>query len=57
MLLASFANEMQHFAECVRDHTPPIANVDEGLEILRILDAVYRSAADRREIMLTPSTV
>jgi predicted dehydrogenase len=57
MLLASFANEMRHFAECVRDDTPPIANVDQGLEILRILDAVYRSAADGREIMLTPSTV
>ncbi len=57
MLLASFENEMRHFTECVRDNTQPIATVDQGLEILRILDAVYRSAADGHEIVLQPSTV
>jgi len=53
MLLTSFANETRHFAECVRDDTEPLATVDQGLEILRILDAVYRSAAEGREISLT----
>lgn len=57
MMLASFENEMRHFAECVRDNTQPIATVDQGLEILRILDAVYRSAAEGREITLTPGNV
>jgi len=52
-LLASFANETRHFAECVRDVTPPIATVDQGLEILRILDAIYRSAAEGREITIS----
>ncbi len=57
MLLASFENEMRHFAECVRNGAQPIATVEQGLEIARILDAVYRSAAEGREIILTPSAV
>lgn len=56
-LIASFANETRHFAECVRDNAQPIATVDQGLEILRILDAIYRSAAEGREITLAPSAV
>ena len=54
MLLASFEHEMRHFAACVRDGAQPIATVDQGLEIARILDAVYRSATAGREIALTP---
>jgi predicted dehydrogenase len=57
MLYASFENEMRHFAECVRDNTQPIATIDQGLEITRILDAIYRSAADGHEIALSPSMV
>jgi predicted dehydrogenase len=57
MLYASFENEMRHFAECVRDNVQPIATVDQGLEITRILDAIYRSAAVGHEIMLQPSVV
>ncbi len=57
LLLTSFANETAHFVECVRENREPIATVDQGLEILRILDAVYRSAAEGREIVLTPSAV
>ena len=57
MLLASFANEMRHIAECVRDNVQPIATVDQGLEILRILDAIYRSSAEGREVTLQPSAV
>ena len=57
MLLASFENEMRHFAECVRDNVQPIATVDHGLEILRILDAIYCSGAAGREITLQPSIV
>ena len=52
MLFASFENEMRHFAECVRDRAEPIATAAQGLEILRILDAVYRSAEEGREIVL-----
>lgn len=57
MLHASFANETRHFAECVRDRTEPTATAEQGLEILRILDAVYRSAEEGREIVLTPHAV
>lgn len=57
MLYMSFANEMRHFAACVRDNAQPIATVDQGLEITRILDTVYRSAAAGREIILQPSAV
>jgi predicted dehydrogenase len=51
---ASFTNEMRHFIDCIRERREPSAPVGQGLDVLRILDALYRSAAAGREIVIAP---
>jgi len=41
-----------HFAECVRDGTEPIATGEQGLTVMRLLDAVYASAAKGAPVRL-----
>ena len=36
--------EIKHFIECIAQNKPPISTAEQGLHILQILDAVYRSA-------------
>ena len=48
----SFAAETAEFVAAIQEHRPPSATVAQGLEILRILDAIYRSAAAGAEMRL-----
>src|SRR5262245_11053646 len=48
-----FAAEMDDFAICVRDGKPTRVPGEEGLRDVRIIDALYRSAATGRDIKLT----
>ena len=50
--MASFANEIRHFVDCVRHGREPSAPVGQGLDVLRILDALYRSAETGREVVI-----
>jgi predicted dehydrogenase len=56
-LLASFENEIRHFVDCVREGREPSATVGQGLDVLRILDALYRSASEGREIEIVARQV
>jgi predicted dehydrogenase len=47
-----FAAEMDDFAICVRDGLPTRVPGEEGLRDVRIIDALYRSAATGRDIKL-----
>ncbi len=48
-----FAAEMDDFATCVRDGKPTRVPGEEGLRDVRIIDALYRSAATGRDVKLT----
>ena len=48
-----FAAEMDDFAACVRDGKPTRVPGEEGLRDVRIIDALYRSAATGRDVKLT----
>src|SRR5262252_4078 len=48
-----FAAEMDDFAICVRDGLPTRVPGEEGLRDVRIIDALYRSAATGRDVKLT----
>ena len=48
-----FAAEMDDFAICVRDGKPTRVPGEEGLRDVRIIDALYRSAATGRDVKLT----
>ncbi|WP_376094638.1 Gfo/Idh/MocA family oxidoreductase [Roseomonas sp. CCTCC AB2023176] len=45
-----FAQELDHFAVCVRDGTPPKTPGEEGLRDQRIMAALYQAAAEARPI-------
>lgn len=40
------------FIRCVRQDAPPTAPAEEGLVVMQLIDAIYRSAAERREVVL-----
>lgn len=44
--------EIRHFVDCLVNGTEPISTGEHGLEVTRILDAIYRSAGTGREIVL-----
>lgn len=41
---AIYDRQMEHFLDCVRRRKKPTPGVDEGLTIMKIVDAAYRSA-------------
>ena len=44
--------EVRHFIECIEQSKPPLATAEQGLHILQILDAIYRSAETGREVVI-----
>lgn len=47
------AEEMAHFVDCVKNGTACITPAEDGLEIMKILDAIYLSAKTGHEVILT----
>lgn len=48
-----FAAQLDHLAECVAAGTAPIVPGEEGLADLKVIEAIYRSAAERRHLTLS----
>jgi predicted dehydrogenase len=49
----SYEIEIRHFLECVRTGQPSDAPGEDALNLLRILEAIYRSALESREVKLS----
>jgi predicted dehydrogenase len=49
---SSHREAIRQFAEALRDDRPSPVPVEETLEVIRILEALYRSGAERREVRL-----
>jgi predicted dehydrogenase len=47
-----FAEEINHFISCIMDRTPCISPAQDGIEIMAILDAIYKSAETGHEVIL-----
>jgi len=47
-----FANEINHFVDCILNGTPCLAPAQDGVDIMRILDSVYKSAELGHEVVL-----
>ena len=47
-----FVAEMAHFVDCILNGTPCIAPAEDGVTIMKILDAIYESARTGREVLL-----
>jgi len=48
----SFENAQQHFLNCIIEDRQPGPGADDGVETMRILDAIYESARIGREVEL-----
>ena len=46
----SLVAEISHFADCVLNGTPCISPAEDGLEVMKILDAIYESARTGHEV-------
>ena len=47
-----FQNEINHFVSCIKHHTPCLAPAQDGVEMMQILDAIYKSASTEHEVIL-----
>ena len=47
-----FAAQLDHLPECIANGTAPIVAGEEGLADLRVIEAIYRSAAEHRSVSL-----
>ncbi len=48
----AFHSEMAHFVDCVLNGTPCRATADDGIWVMKILDAVYESAKTGHEVII-----
>lgn len=48
----SYENELKHFVASIRGDSPVISSIDESLKVMKLLEAVYKSAELRKEILL-----
>jgi predicted dehydrogenase len=47
-----FESEISHFIDCILNGTKCISTSDDGLELMKIIDAVYLSAETGKEVLL-----
>jgi predicted dehydrogenase len=47
-----FNNEINHFVNCIKNGEKCITPVEDGLEIMKILDAVYESSKTGQMILI-----
>jgi predicted dehydrogenase len=51
-LVAPFQTQASHFAAAIRGTAPPLAPAEDGVQLMQMVDALYASASERREIGL-----
>ncbi|MCB0833091.1 MAG: Gfo/Idh/MocA family oxidoreductase [Bacteroidetes bacterium] len=48
----SYEYELTHFVECVKHDRPVLSSGEEAMEIMRISEAIYESAKQKKEVVL-----
>jgi predicted dehydrogenase len=48
----NFDEEIKHFIDCVQNGTECINTAEDGVEIMKILDAIYESAKSKHEVII-----
>lgn len=48
----SYEREIEHFLRCIAQGEKPEASAEEGVALMRVIDAIYQSAEARREVRL-----
>ena len=47
-----FFNELSHFVDCITNGTPCTATAEDGIWVMKILDAIYESGRTGREVLI-----
>jgi len=47
-----FEREIRHFIDCIADGAECISTAEDGVEAMRIIDAIYKSSATGREVLI-----
>ncbi len=47
-----FDEEMNHFVDCIKNGTSCVATAEDGLTVMKILDAIYESARTGHEVII-----
>ena len=47
-----FKEEIDHFIDCITNGTKCINPVEDGVELMKILDAIYKSAQTKKEVLI-----
>jgi predicted dehydrogenase len=47
-----FQNEINHFVDCVKNGTACVSPAEDGVTLMKILDAIYESASTGHEVQL-----
>ena len=45
-------NQFKHFIDCIRNNKQPVSTIEQGMTVLRMLDAIYRSANKSKSVAL-----
>ncbi len=48
----AFEEEIKHFVNCIKNNIPCISPCEDGLELMKILDAVYESSKTGHEVII-----
>ena len=46
-------NEYQHFVNCILQNREPMATPEQAYDVMKVIDAVYASAAARKEVTIS----
>ena len=49
---SNFAREIAHFVDCIANGNTCLNPAEDGLELMKILDAIYRSAELGKEVII-----
>ncbi len=47
-----FYNEIAHFLDCLESGATPISSLEDAVTMQRILDGIYRSAEEKKEVLI-----
>ena len=47
-----FANQIGHFVECIKRRKTPLMSGEQGIQLMQMLDGIYKSAATGKEVRI-----
>jgi len=47
-----FAGQMGHFIECIQTNKTPLMSGEQGVQLMQMLDAIYKSSASGKEVRI-----